>query len=224
MKWLVTAVIKCTFKISSWIPVQLMCFYLKHVRVVVMTVLHNHRVVSGQSVWDAVLTFTVHRLKDNRQTITKEIKYLVLQNTRSQTTTNASSKYKKCDCLLFFSSLPGESYRAMCQRITRLQQPTSSFSLYRKVIKTKLLCSNCFRCYICFTQNISCIIPQKEKKNCARNFQQRNTKSQREKSHSRDSDHKLAWVNTSSAPSWSLSVSAVSQGALKPLRQGSRPH
>lgn len=65
---------------------------------------------------------------------------------------------------------------------------------------------------------------RKKKKNCARNFQQRNTKSQREKSHSCDSDHKLAWVNTNSAPSWSLSVSAVSQAALKPLRQGSRPH
>lgn len=54
-----------------------------------------------------------------RRTVTEQVKYLVLENTRSQTTTNASSEYKKRNSLLFYSSLPGESYSAMCQRLTR---------------------------------------------------------------------------------------------------------
>lgn len=77
--------------------------------------------------------------------------------------------------------------------------------------------------YLFYPEHIMLHTTERKKK-FARDFQQRNTKSQREKSHSRDSDHKLAWVNASSASSWNLSVSAVLQGALKPLRQGSRPH
>lgn len=37
--------------------------YLKHVCVFVMAVLHHHSLVPGQCVGDAVLAFTVHRLK-----------------------------------------------------------------------------------------------------------------------------------------------------------------
>lgn len=37
--------------------------YLEHVCVFVMAVLHHHRVVPGQCVGDAVLTFAVHGLK-----------------------------------------------------------------------------------------------------------------------------------------------------------------
>lgn len=40
-------------------------FYLKHVCVFVMAVLHNHSLVSGQSVGDTVLAFTVYRLQCN---------------------------------------------------------------------------------------------------------------------------------------------------------------
>lgn len=46
-------------------------FYLKHVCVVVMAVLHHHRLISGQCVGDAVLAFTVHGLKQNQQIITR---------------------------------------------------------------------------------------------------------------------------------------------------------
>lgn len=51
--------------------VILMGFYLKHVCVVIMAVLHHHRLISGQRVGDAVLAFTVHSLKYNKQIITK---------------------------------------------------------------------------------------------------------------------------------------------------------
>lgn len=45
-----------------------MDFYLKHVCVFIMAVLHHYRLVSGQCVGDTVLTFTVHGLKYNKTT------------------------------------------------------------------------------------------------------------------------------------------------------------
>lgn len=48
-----------------------MGFYLKHVCVFIMAVLHHYCLVSGQRVGDAVLAFTVHSLKYNKQLITK---------------------------------------------------------------------------------------------------------------------------------------------------------
>lgn len=128
-----------------------------------MTVLHNHRVVSGQSVRDAVLTFTVHRLKDNRQTVTEQIKYPALENTRSQTTTNASFRVQKAQLFTIFTRVCQVRVTVQCVRDSPETTLLKKNVLYRKIIKTKLLCSNCFRCYICFTLNISCIIPQKKK-------------------------------------------------------------
>lgn len=37
--------------------------YLEHVCVLIMAVLHHHRLVPGQRVGDAVLAFTVHSLE-----------------------------------------------------------------------------------------------------------------------------------------------------------------
>lgn len=51
--------------------------YLEHVSVVVMAVLHHHRLVSGQSVGDAVLALAVHRLSRNTTNIFKDAKYLL---------------------------------------------------------------------------------------------------------------------------------------------------
>lgn len=49
-------------------------FYLKHVCVVVVAVLHHHRLAPGQSVGDAVLTFTVGRLEcDDKKTVNKRV-------------------------------------------------------------------------------------------------------------------------------------------------------
>lgn len=45
--------------------------YLKHVCVFIMAVLHHDRLVPGQCVGDAVLAFTVHSLKYNKQLIAK---------------------------------------------------------------------------------------------------------------------------------------------------------
>lgn len=42
---------------------HLMGSYLKHVRVFIMAVLHNHSLVPGQRVGDAVLAFEAYRLK-----------------------------------------------------------------------------------------------------------------------------------------------------------------
>lgn len=43
--------------------------YLEHVGVLVVAVLHHHRVVPGQSVGDAVLAFTAHHLEDKQQLV-----------------------------------------------------------------------------------------------------------------------------------------------------------
>lgn len=47
-------------------------FYLKHICVIVVAVLHHHRLVPGQGVGDTVLTFTVGRLQgDDKKTVNK---------------------------------------------------------------------------------------------------------------------------------------------------------
>lgn len=46
--------------------------YLEHVCVVVVAVLHHHRVVPGQSVGDAVLAFTVHSLGHKQQLVRED--------------------------------------------------------------------------------------------------------------------------------------------------------
>ena len=49
-----------------------------------MAVLHHHRLVSGQRVGDAVLTFTVHSLKQNKQLIKKNLLHITMPNQTQQ--------------------------------------------------------------------------------------------------------------------------------------------
>lgn len=88
-------------------------------------------------------------------------------------------RVQKAQLFTIFTHLFRVRVTEQCVRVspeTILLKKNVFVFVYRKIIKTKLLRSNSFRCYICFTLYILCIIPQKKIKNCARNFQQRNTK------------------------------------------------
>lgn len=49
-------------------PVSSLVYYLEHICVVVMAVLHHHRLVTGQRERDAVLPSAVDSLRQQRQT------------------------------------------------------------------------------------------------------------------------------------------------------------